>query len=192
MWNRSRSVIRNTAVVLSVLAAISSIVLMLAVLADVVSRQSGNGSFPGLLEVSESLLVLITFLGMAHAERLNVHVRTNLLTERLSSAGRRVVHMFTYSIYLAFVLWWTVASVERAVESVGRGEFRTGLIHFPVYPGRVALAVGLISLSAILVVKLVDVILKDEETTSLIDSLTGISDGDRDAEMSDKDHPSPS
>lgn len=173
VWVRCRSVIRGAAVFLSLVAAVSSILLMFAVLADVVSRRSGNGSFPGLLEVSESLLVLITFLGMAHAERLNVHVRTNLLTERLSETARRVVRTITYSIYLAFVLWWTVASIERAVESVERGEFRTGLVHFPVYPARVAVAVGLIALSAMLVVKLVDVILKDEETVSLIESLTG-------------------
>lgn len=176
VWDRCRSVVRGSAVFLSLMAAVSSIVLMVAVLADVVSRQSGNGSFPGLLEVSESLLVLITFLGTAHAERLNVHVRTNLLTERLGERARRVIRVITYSIYLAFALWWTVASIERAVESVEREEFRTGLVHFPVYPARVAIAVGLIALSAMLVVKLVDVILNDEETTSYIDSLAGDSD----------------
>lgn len=176
VWYRCRSVIRATAVFLSLVAAVSSIVLMVAVLADVVSRQSGHGSAPGLLEVSESLLVLITYLGMAHAERLNVHVRTNLLTERLSEGARRVIHVITYSVYLAFVLWWTVASIDRAVESVERGEFRTGLIHYPVYPARVAIAVGLIALSAILVVKLIDVILREEEAPSLIDSLAGEGD----------------
>jgi TRAP-type C4-dicarboxylate transport system permease small subunit len=161
-WKAFRSATNRVAMVLSVIAALSTIALMVSVIADVISRRSGSGSLPGMMELSESLLVIMTFLGMAQAERVSAHVRTTLLTDRLPDVARMWVQAGAYVIYFAIVAWWAYASVLRAVESTQRSEYRTGILEFPVYPARIVLAIGMVALAFLVLVRLVEVLTKYE------------------------------
>lgn len=165
IYRRTRTTIYNVVAAISVVSAAGSIVLMFVVISDVGSRTVGRGSLPGMLEASEALLVIITFLGLAQAERVGAHVRTTLLTDRLSPVARRYTRASAYVLYLGIAIWWAIASVGRAIESAGRGEFRAGLMQFPIYPARIVIAVGVIALVFVVILRLVDIILGDEEET---------------------------
>lgn len=158
VWTVFRSSTNRIAMILSVIAALSTIALMASVIADVISRRSGNGSLPGMMELSESLLVIMTFLGMAQAERVSAHVRTTLLTDRLPGVARIWLLAGAYVIYFVIVAWWTYASILRAIESTQKAEYRTGILEFPVYPARIVLAVGMVALAFLVLVRLIEVV----------------------------------
>ena len=117
-----------------------------------------------MIEISDSLLIVMTFLGLAHAERRGTYVRTAFVTDRLGAVHRKWARFAAYAFYLVIVAWWAVASVSRAVESTAKAAFRAGLVEFPVYPVRVVLAVGLVALTLMVVVRLVEILCEREVT----------------------------
>lgn len=80
---------------------------------------------PGMIEISESLLIVMTFLGLAHAERIGTHVRTVLVTDRFGAVHRKWARFAGYVFSLVIVAWWAVASMSRAVNRQLEG--RSGL-----------------------------------------------------------------
>lgn len=139
----------------AVLGAVAGLITMLVITLDVVWRMWTGRSVPGLLELSETLLVVIVFLSIAYAERVEVHVRTEVLTRkfprRLRLWTRVVVHAASASISL-FLAW---ATTTRALDSFASAEYQPGLVRFPLWPARIVISIGFILLTIEFALKLV-------------------------------------
>ena len=92
------------ATALSVAAALGAVVIMITIMADVASRELGYGSLTGMVDTSELMLVIVTFLGMAQAERIDGHIKTSLVTERMRPAARRLSNVIAMVVYL-LIAW---------------------------------------------------------------------------------------
>lgn len=141
---------------LAVLGALAAVVLMLGITTDVGNRFVTGGSVMGLLELMETSMVFMVFLGAAYAEQTGTHVRMTLVTSyspvRLAAAMRVVGT--TCAVLVVF--WMTWQTGMRGIDSFTRGEFQMGLIQWPLWPARLVMPVGLFFLGLQLLFRLID------------------------------------
>lgn len=133
-----RSLGRQTALLRSVVTGL----IMMGIVADVTRRLITGRSIPGMVELVETFMAVEVFLGLAHAEATGVHVRMSLATNAMPFAVRRAVKAFGMFVCMAGSGWFAWASTLRAIEATAVGEVKPGLLRFPVWPARWAIAVG--------------------------------------------------
>ena len=96
---------------------------------------------PATTEFAGTMMVAIVFFALALGQQQGRHIRITLSrfargrTARVLDAFQHVVH----AIFYALIAWfgWAVAG-----HSFTTGEFAAGLYDFPVWPARLALALG--------------------------------------------------
>lgn len=136
--NGIRTVGRQTALARSVVTGL----IMLGIVADVTRRAVTGRSIPGMIEMVETFMAIEVFLGLAHAEAAGVHVRMSLATNLMPFPVRRVVKSFGMFVCMLGSVWFAWASTLRAIEATAVGEVKPGLLRFPVWPARWAIAIG--------------------------------------------------
>jgi TRAP-type C4-dicarboxylate transport system permease small subunit len=149
-WSRA---VRPAAKILGVAAAVLCGGLALLVTAEVILRGATGESIRGLFEIAELGLVMVVFLGFSQAEVDGTHVRVTLLTDRLSPATARRLRGVALLVCAVFLAWMGWELIQRAIESFETGEFRTGLLSFPVWPSRAFIALGVSFLAIVMLVK---------------------------------------
>ncbi|WP_158231939.1 MULTISPECIES: TRAP transporter small permease [unclassified Sporosarcina] len=73
---------------MAILGRVVIIIISLLIIVDIVSLKFFSYQFPWVLEVSEYLLVFLTFLGVAWLLREDGHIKLDLLLNRLSEKNR--------------------------------------------------------------------------------------------------------
>ncbi|MGE0314003.1 MAG: TRAP transporter small permease subunit [Lautropia sp.] len=129
--------------------------MILLIVPDVLLRKFFNTTIPGASEASVLLLVVLAYLGMAGAQARQSHFSADFLVQRLGPTARRRVQLLVLVLSLLFVLavaWLTIAS---AWQSTLRGESSFGIVQFPIWPSRIAVAFGFSLLGVQLVVDIV-------------------------------------
>ncbi len=144
---------------LAALASLSTIAIMIAITVDVVVRNLGGRSVPGLLEMSESALVATVFLGLAYTGATNAHVAVDLLTAALPKAVARILIGISWVVAVAVSIWFLVATFQRAIQSTESNELRQGLVDWPVWPARWLIVIGFASFVIVAVINVILVIL---------------------------------
>lgn len=150
LWDR---VFRPVTKAFAVVSAVLCGALALLLTAEVVMRSTTGDSIRGLFEIAELALVMTVFLGFAQAEVNGTHVRVTLLTDRLKPAAANRLRGVALLIACVFLAWMSFELVERAVNSFIGGEYRTGLLNFPVWPSRAFVAFGTSLLAVVMLAK---------------------------------------
>jgi TRAP-type transport system small permease protein len=153
-----RRAVALTADVLAVLATAGIAALMLLIVVDVTRRTLFSRSVPGAVEASEMLLVAVVFLGLGFAERQRAHVSVSLFVRTLPTRVARPIELAIVLLSLAIVGWMTWETASVAIDSVQRGETRSGLVRVPLWPGRVAIPLGLAVFGLQLLVRAIDLV----------------------------------
>lgn len=133
-----RTLGRRTALLRSVVTGL----IMMGIVSDVVRRTITGRSIPGMVELVETFMAIEVFLGLAHAEATGVHVRMSLATNVMPFRVKRVVKSIGMFVCMAASVWFAWASTLRAIEATAVGEVKPGLLRFPVWPARWAIAAG--------------------------------------------------
>src|SRR5690606_33166467 len=81
---------------MALVASFGVVVLVTSVTVEVIARGIVGRSIPGALELAETLLVVIVFLGLAYGESTATHVRMTLLTDRLPFGVAQVLRTIGY------------------------------------------------------------------------------------------------
>lgn len=144
--------------VLGVLATLATIVMMVAIAADVVYRTGWHKSVPGLLELSETALVAAVFLGMAYTGATNGHIAVDLVTERVPAAVSRWMIATGWIASCIILGWMLYATFVRAVSATVENEVRMGIVHWPLWPGRWLVVIGLAAMLLVAITNVVRVI----------------------------------
>jgi TRAP-type transport system small permease protein len=124
------------------LAGASLLLMTLLGALDIIGTKFFSRPIPGAYEATEALLVLTVFLALAHAQAAGQHIAVDLVVERLRGVPRRVVQVLALALTLgvfAVIAWrgWVLGLSSLAIR-----EYASGIIPFPVYPAKLALAVG--------------------------------------------------
>ncbi len=131
--------------ILNVFAFLSGLLLILTTLSvcvDVVMRYLFNNPLTWVDEISEYVLLYITFLGTAWALRRDGHVVIDLLLMRLRERSRKILGLISTGICIisCSVLFWYGARV--AWDHYQRGVYNATLLEFPKGPVIAIIPVG--------------------------------------------------
>jgi len=111
---------------------------------DVTGRYLFAKPTPGTLEISESVLVFITFLGLAYVLARGEHVRVTILLDRLSPERRAWFDIFAFAIGFLIMLFIAWRALPYAIYSYKvQDTSGTGTaFDLPLYPAKFAFFVG--------------------------------------------------
>lgn len=138
--------LRAWARLFAVVAALAVVVMLWAIIADVGVRNLTNSSLPGMIEVGETMVVAVIFLGMMQAGVTSEHITVTLVSGRLSDANRRWMRLFAWIFSTLFLGWLGYATLTRAMASLASNESRFGILSWPLWPGRMVITVGVLSM----------------------------------------------
>lgn len=126
---------------LSVVAGFAILVLILYIDVDVGGRYVANRPMPGGVEIAETIMIFIVFMGLAYTFARGGHLSLEFVFERLNPRGQAILDIL--ALLLALLLFgfltWT------AGDWAWRGwELKTaeGYYRVPIYPARFIVAIG--------------------------------------------------
>jgi TRAP-type C4-dicarboxylate transport system permease small subunit len=128
--------------------------LMLLVVAEIIGRHFFNSPIPGQLEAGSLSMVLILYFGLAYGQLLRNHIRVDLFISRVKGRKRELLEalaLFLCLVVSSLMLW---ATAIQALISVEGREFVSGVISFPVWPGRCVVTFGFAILSLTLIIQI--------------------------------------
>lgn len=149
---------------MAVISAAGVVLIMMIMVLDVVMRTSTGASIRGAYEIIVTILVVVVFMGAPYAERSGANVKVTILTDRLRGSSKRVVHSLASVIILGISGWLAIAVIGDAQASFASNEMTLGVVSFPMWPAKAAIAVGLTFLAV-------------EATINVVRSIAGASDG---------------
>jgi C4-dicarboxylate transporter DctQ subunit len=148
------NIIRRIDRISGIIAEALVFLLMLLVTAEIIGRHIFGSPIPGQVETAILALVLILYLGVAYTQLERGHIRVELFVSRVKGKKRELVEalsLFLSLIVSVLMLW---ATAEQARISVLGREFVTGIIAFPVWPGRCAVTFGFALLSFTIIIQI--------------------------------------
>jgi TRAP-type C4-dicarboxylate transport system permease small subunit len=128
---------------LGILSGIATLAITLVVVLDVACRFLFNYPLHGATELSELLLVVMVFIGLAAAQQGRQNYAIDMVTRNLPMTVQSALELLAHVFCLVVVVALAWFSMRQALESFNRGEASFGIIPFPVWPARVVLAFGL-------------------------------------------------
>lgn len=128
---------------LSVISGFATLLIILIVVTDVTGRFLLNLPFHSGVELSELLLVVLVFLGLAAAQQQRQNYAIDILTRHFPPWLRGLFELAGYAACLFIVVLLAWPSSKQAIASFERGEAGFGIVPFPLWPARIILAIGL-------------------------------------------------
>jgi len=148
------NIIQRVDRICGIIAEVLVFLLMFLVTAEIIGRRVFGSPIPGQVETAILSLVLILYLGVAYTQLERGHIRVEVFISRLKGQKRELVEalsLFLSLIVSVLMLW---ATAEQARISVLGREFITGVIAFPVWPGRCAVTFGFALLSLTIIIQI--------------------------------------
>jgi TRAP-type C4-dicarboxylate transport system permease small subunit len=130
------------------IAGLGVLIMMLIGGLDVILTKFFSWPIPGAYEITETLMVATVFLALALSQREKRQIRVELFTEKLGPRKRLVLDSLAESCSLVMYGLIALYGVQAAWESVQVGEYSSGLIRLPIWPAKVALALGALMMCA--------------------------------------------
>jgi len=115
------------------IGAIALSILPLIVFYDVVARYVFNAPTIWATEVSVYLLQMLVFLPMGLLVSEDVHVRSTLLLDRLSSHGRQVLHQFSLLMIMIFAVFVIKFGWQLTVHAWSQSQASATLLAVPLW-----------------------------------------------------------
>lgn len=128
---------------LAILGTCAVLAIMAVTTIDVAVRTFVGGSFGGLVEYSEVLIVVAVFLGLGYTQLQNRHVGVDLLITRLPERAGRWVQRVGLTVCAVVLALMVRSTGQAAWVSYQAQEFRFGVAQVPIWPAKVALCLGL-------------------------------------------------
>ncbi|GAB5467452.1 MAG: hypothetical protein Kilf2KO_04820 [Rhodospirillales bacterium] len=126
----------------AMLAGLGLFMMMAIGAVDAFSTKVLSAPLPGVYELTETLMVMSAFLALALAQANDGHIRVTIFVGLLSPRWRALLDLFgallTALLFIA-IAWFGWAS---AIHSFAVGEFSPGSLPIPIWPARLALALG--------------------------------------------------
>jgi TRAP-type C4-dicarboxylate transport system permease small subunit len=135
-------------------SGISLFVMMIIMTAHIIGRKVGY-PVPGAFEASEQLMVIVFAFPLAEVGLRKNHILFELVTRSMAKKVQTFLGLMVHVAGLILFAPLTWKAWQVAWKNFSMGEYRQGVIDFPVWPFRVALAVGLSVFVAQMIISLV-------------------------------------
>ena len=146
----ARRTFERLALLVLLVGGSGTLVAMFLGTADVIGTQVFLTPVPGALEITESIIVLIVFGGLAYAQMRNNHIRVEIFYDFAGPRTKAAMDCFAYlmaMIFFGLLIW---QAINELLFSWEINEATLGIVRIPLWPTRLILAVG----TALLLVQL--------------------------------------
>ena len=126
----------------ALVAGLAMMIMMLTGALDMIGTNVFLKPIPAAFEFMATAMVIVIFFSIALAQANRAHIRVEILTARLPRPLRWVTDVLQYSLSLAFFLFIAWFGWKAGFRSFEVGEYASGLVNWPIYPARFALALG--------------------------------------------------
>lgn len=157
-FRRLRESILRLSQVLAIVSAISILILVLIIVADVALRNLAGNGVAGNAEIAELMMPVLAYFAFPYAQYCRAHVATTVVTERLPVQIRHWVEMVGLIVFAAFIVWMLKATTDAAIYAAQLGQIRFGVLSIPTWPSKASIAIGLLALLLVLVVQIADLL----------------------------------
>ncbi len=123
-------------------AGIAMLMMMLIGALDVIGTNVLLQPIPAAFEFMATAMVVVIFFSIALAQANRAHIRVEILTSRLPRPLRWLADFLQYAASLTLFLLIAWFGWKSGIRSVEVNEYASGLINFPTWPARLALAIG--------------------------------------------------
>lgn len=123
------------------LSGVLGMMIMAILAVDILFRYLGSPIL-GISQLSVLLMMVMIYLGFAHCEENDEHVRLDMLPAIISKRKEKWLSVFvgTLSILACFLLGYAV--YYDLIQSIRRNEVVEGAVSFPVWPAKLAMLMG--------------------------------------------------
>lgn len=126
----------------AMLSGVALFLMLLIGASDVIGSSMFNQPLPGAFEGTEALMVVSTFLALGLSQQRRAHIRVEVivgLMPRPFQLASAVFSALLCALFFGLIAWfgWAIA-----IKSFNAGEFSSGLVNFPIWPAKIALAFG--------------------------------------------------
>ena len=135
-------------------AGVALFAMMAMMTAHILGRKVGH-PVPGAFEASEQLMVVVFSFPLAEVGLRKNHIVFELVIRALSERVQAILAIVTHIVGLLLFGPLTWKAWQVAWRNFSIGEYRQGIVDFPIWPFRVAIAVGLSVFVAQLIISLV-------------------------------------
>lgn len=130
------------------------IISMMLIVINVVGRKFFQFSLVTAQELSQHLLVAMTFLGLAFALKEGAHVEVQVVTERLGNKARKICQLTSLIVGLCFCVYMSVLLTQQTIK-VHRGAVEVfGVLHTPLYLVQMFMPIGFLLFTLTFVVEI--------------------------------------
>jgi len=127
-------------------AGFLTLAMMFLVGADIIGRKFFNSPVEGTYEITEGLLTLIIYAGVAYTQLERSHVRVTLITDRLSPKFQTILLGIVYFLGFLFFVYTSYCMFSFAWESWEVRELKWGTVEYPLYPVKALAGAGMLFL----------------------------------------------
>lgn len=125
------------------IVAVIAVIFAAIIIYDVIMRYVFEEPTRWAFDVTKQLFGFYFVMLGGYALRHGSHVHVDILTERMSGIGLRIVELAGYVIFFFPFAWvFLTRSWEFAMRSWNQGETTYGAIQMPVYPLKMAMCVA--------------------------------------------------
>ncbi|MBW1887035.1 MAG: TRAP transporter small permease subunit [Deltaproteobacteria bacterium] len=116
--------------------------LLVVSMYEVIARYLFNSPTVWAAQILSLIFVALVVIGGGHVLRQDGHVRMDVFYGRLSPRGRAISDLCTFIVFLIFTTLLAWQTIDMAMESVKIREASWSAFKGPIYPKKIALALG--------------------------------------------------
>ena len=137
------------------IAVVALAVMMLLTVFDVFLRFVFNRPILGAMEITEYLMVTLSFLAIAYCAMEKGHVKVQLLVSRLKTRGRTILGIIGHVLSLVLCIPMTLVYIPEAVDVLRTGE-RSEVLGIPAFPFYIVVIIGCGLLTIVVLIALIN------------------------------------
>ena len=143
-----------------VITSISMGVMVVYTVADIFGRiRFFNFPMPGAVEINTMIMGAIVFFALGATQREGGQIRVDVLLKKFSERNQlrieRVISIISFFVF-AFFSWRVIVAAIRSVKFSESGY--AGTMIWPIYPTKILIAVGFVSLSIRLLIQCIRIL----------------------------------
>ncbi|MEX0408239.1 TRAP transporter small permease [Aquibium sp. LZ166] len=110
--------------------------------ADIIVTLIFQRPIAGVFEATQTLMVVAVFLGLGMVHLNRSYISVDIAYDAMPSFGQRLSDTLTLLLMLCFFGALAWRGWGNALQSWRVGEYTSGIVQFPIYPAKFALAAG--------------------------------------------------
>ena len=134
--------VRKAALAFAFLSGVAMLMMMLVGALDIIGTNVFARPVPAAFEFMATMMVVVVFFALSLAQVRRAHLRVEVLYNYMPAPLKFIADILQYVLTCIFFGLIAYFGWELAMVGYHQGEFASGIINFPTWPARFALAIG--------------------------------------------------